>query len=293
MRPRLRTYSEVTGEDRSGLLAQVTAQRERVTERLASVRHVVAVMSGKGGVGKSFVTAALAAEMARGGRRVGVLDADLHGPTAARMLGVGAGPLAVLEDGVVPPTGIAGVRVMSTDLLLAEDTPLRWREPEHEGFVWRGTLEAGMLREFLSDVAWGELDLLLVDLPPGTERLAALLEFIPALAGVVVVTIPADASRRAVRRSLEVARAAGVSILGIVENMAGYACPSCGTVAPLFAGDAGRELADASGAPCLAAIPFDPAAQVAADGGGGAGGGAAAAAVRGLAAALLERLAAR
>jgi ATP-binding protein involved in chromosome partitioning len=288
----MRTYHELPGEDRSQLGAQVGAQRERIRERLAAVRWVLAVMSGKGGVGKSFVTAALASTLARRGRRVGVLDADLHGPSAARMLGVVAGRLDVRDDGVVPAVGAGGVRVMSTDLLLPEGAPLTWREPKHEGFVWRGTLEAGMLREFLGDVAWGELDMLLVDLPPGTERFAALVEFVPALAGVVIVTIPSDASRRAVMRSVEVARTAGAPILGIVENMAGYQCGACGSVAPLFRGDAASALAAASGAPVLASILFD------ADGAAGTDGefartGRMAAAFSDLTDALLNRLESR
>ena len=278
MSRRVRTYHEVTDPDRSGLGAQVGAQRERVRLRLASVSRVIAVMSGKGGVGKSFVTAALASILARRGARIGVLDADLHGPTTARMLGA-AGPLAVTEDGVRPAVAADGVRVMSSDLLLPEDAPLAWREPSGDGFIWRGALEAGMLREFLGDVIWGELDLLLVDLPPGTERLSALIELVPGLAGVLAVTIPADASRRAVGRALETARRRGVRVLGVVENMAGYACPSCGKVAPLFAGDAARVLSQSSGSPVLASIPFDPAAQAAADAGRPAARGAAAAAL--------------
>jgi ATP-binding protein involved in chromosome partitioning len=265
----LRTYHELDGEDRSGLLSQVLAQRARVAARLAGVRFTVAVMSGKGGVGKSFVTAGLAGALARAGRRVGVLDADLHGPTTARMLAApsGAVQLDVTGDGVRPVTGFEGVRVMSSDLLLAEGAPLRWREPDQERFVWRGTLEAGMLREFLSDVAWGALDVLLIDLPPGTERLDALIEFVPGLSGVVAVTIPSVASLRAVRRAVEVARGRDVPILGVVENMAGTACHACGAVVPLFHGDAGAVLAGEAAAPVLARVPFDARLQAAADDG--------------------------
>lgn len=290
MTRKLRTYRDLEGEDRSRIGEQVGAQRRRVEERLRGVRHTVAVMSGKGGVGKSFVTAALATALAEAGEQVGVLDADLHAPTAARMLGVSGGPVEVREQGVVPAIGALGVRVMSTDFLLADGAPLTWREPKHEKFVWRGTLEAGVLREFLGDVMWGALDVLLVDLPPGTERFSALAEFVPSLAGVVVVTIPSDASLRAVQRSLGVARDAGIRVLGIVENMAGYVCGQCGALAPLFAGDAAQRLAAAAGAPVLASIPFDPAAQVAADGGLAAPAGAAAAAFVALRAALLARL---
>ena len=144
---RLRTYSELTGADRSNLLGQVMAHRERVSARLATVRHVVAVVSGKGGVGKSLVSAGLAAALARSGRDVGLLDADLHGPTAARMLGVaasGAGRCASTE--VEPKLAACGVRVMSSDLLLEETAPLAGREPGQERFVWRGALRGGVAR---------------------------------------------------------------------------------------------------------------------------------------------------
>jgi ATP-binding protein involved in chromosome partitioning len=264
---RLRTYRELTGEDRSGLGAQVDAQHARIASRLASVRNVVAVMSGKGGVGKSFVTAGLAAGLARAGRATGVLDADLHGPTVARMLGASAGRLAVADDGVAPATGVGGLRVMSSDLLLAEGMPLQWQEPDRFRHVWRGTLEAGMLREFLSDVKWGALDVLLVDLPPGRDRLDALVELLPRLPGVVVVTIPSEASFRSVRRSVAAAREAGLPIYGVIENMAGYRCAGCAADGPLFRGDAGERLAREAGAPLLARVPFDPRAQDAVDAG--------------------------
>ncbi len=265
--PRIRTYHDLAEPDRSDLLGQVTAQRSRVASRLAQVHHVVAVASGKGGVGKSFVTAGLATALARAGRAVGVLDADLQSPTAARMLGCAPGRLEVTEDAVVPPRAADGVRVMSSELLLDEGAPLKWKEPAHERFVWRGTLEAGMLREFLSDVAWGALDLLLVDLPPGGDRLGALTELVPNLAGIVVVTIPSDASLRAVRRGVREARDRGIRVLGIVENMAGYACGKCGEVSPLFSGDAAQQLAKDADAPILASIPFDPALQASTDSG--------------------------
>jgi ATP-binding protein involved in chromosome partitioning len=277
---RIRTYHELTEPDRSGVGAQVAAQRSRVAARLAAVRHVVAVASGKGGVGKSFVTAGLAAALARVGRSVGVLDADLQAPTAARMLGVSGGRLEVRDDCVVPPATGEGIRVISSDLLLPEGAALAWKEPPHERFVWRGTLEAGMLREFLGDVAWGELDVLLVDLPPGTDRLGALLELAPSAAGVVLVTIPSDASLRAVRRALAATREAGAPVLGILENMAG-----------LFHGEAGATLAREADAPLLGRVPFDSTAQAAADTGRPATDGAAGTVLREASGALLERLA--
>lgn len=284
---RIRTYHELERDERSTLLEQVDAQRERVARRLASVRHLLAVMSGKGGVGKSLVSAGLAASLARSGRRVGLLDADLHAPTAARMLGAPRGSLAVREDGVRPAASPCGALVMSSDLLLAEGAPLRWREPAEGGFVWRGALEAGMLREFLADVEWGGLDELLVDLPPGTERLAALVELVPRLTGVVVVTIPSLASYHAVRRALELSRGWGVPLLGIVENMATQACARCGEPTRLFAGDAGERLAREAGSELLGSLAFDPRLQQAAEADLSA---AAADALGPVAAALLARL---
>lgn len=257
-----RTYHDLADPDRSDLLGQVTAQRARVADRLAAVRSVVTVVSGKGGVGKSFTTASLAVAAARRGLAVGVLDADLRSPTVARMLGA-IGPLAVGEDGVIPAEGGAGVRVMSADFLLDDGKPLAWREPAAEGFVWRGALEMGALRTFLGDVAWGGLDLLLVDLPPGSDGVRDVATLVPKLAGAVAVTIPSGESRRSVARTLRALLDGGQTLLGVIENMTGYACPGCGEVSPLFVGAAGADLAAEFGVELLGRIPFDPSATVA------------------------------
>ena len=247
----LRTYHQLTERDRSGLPEQIGAQRRRVAERLATVARVVAVMSGKGGVGKSYVTAGLARALGRSGRAVGVVDADLNGPTVARLLDAGDGPLAVRADGVEPVRGADGVRVVSMGQLLEEDRPLAFRGPETEGHVWRGALEAAALREFLADVAWGALDVLLVDLPPGIDRFHELAELLPALPGVLCVTIPTPESEAAVRRAMRAARDRGAPLLGIIENMAG----------PPHLGDAGATLAAEFAVPLWARIPWHPAPE--------------------------------
>ncbi|NNG16759.1 MAG: P-loop NTPase [Gemmatimonadales bacterium] len=251
-----RTYHDLTEADRSRMGEQVAGQRRRVEDRLSEVKRVVAVMSGKGGVGKSYITSILAHGLARrltGG--VGVIDADLSGPTAARLLNA-RGPLVVDEEGVHPAAGRDGIRVMSTDLLLPEGNPMRWRGSQQDGFVWRGALEAGTLREFLGDVVWGQLDLLLVDLPPGSNRLQDLIELVPGLTGALAVTIPTEDSRRSVERAMQAARDAEVPLLGVVENMSGATCEDCGVRAPLFPGDAGRALADQFGVALMGSIPF-------------------------------------
>ena len=254
-----RSYFDLADGDRSRVLEQVRAQRARVAERLASVRAVVTVASGKGGVGKSFATASLAVAAARRGLAIGVVDADLRSPTVARMLSA-EGRLAVVGDRVTPRVGAGGVRVMSADFLLEKGRPLAWREPAGERFVWRGALEVGALRAFLGDVDWGALDLLLVDLPPGADGVSDVATLVPSVAGAVAVTIPSEESRRSVARTMRALTESGQKVLGLVENMAGYVCGDCRRARSLFAGAAGAALAQEFAVPLLAQIPFDPAA---------------------------------
>jgi len=248
----IRTYRDLTEADRSGLADQIGAQRRRVADRLASVRRVVAVLSGKGGVGKSFMTAGLARALARSGRSTGVLDADFNGPTAPQLLRI---PVAscTLHDGVIEPLVSAeGVRCFSMAFLVEDGRPLAFRGPETEGHVWRETLEAAALREFLADVAWGALDELLVDLPPGVQRFQELTELLPARPAVLAVTIPTPESRDAVRRALRAANDGKATLLGVVENMVGGP----------FVGNAADELATEFGIPVLARVPFHPGEDV-------------------------------
>lgn len=261
----VRGYSEVGGEDTSDLPGQLREQRDRVRVRLAGVGRVVAVMSGKGGVGKSLVAASLAGAVAAEGGSAGLLDADLDGPSAPRILGAPPTPPVIAEDGVRPVETRSGVRLMSTGVLLREDAPLRWRGPEGKEWVWRGARERGVLREFLSDVAWEDLDVLVVDLPPGNARLEQLVGLVPDLHGAVAVTLPSGASASAVRRSLGMCRDREIPVSGVVENMSEYACPGCRRRGPLFPGRAGPELAEEFGIPLLARVPFDPEAAARAD----------------------------
>jgi ATP-binding protein involved in chromosome partitioning len=253
----IRTYAQVEKETRSGILEQVLEQRDRLARRMAGIGCIVAVVSGKGGVGKSAVTANLATALARRGARVGALDADLNGPSLGRMLGAGNARLRDGDDGVTPPTGAAGVRVISMDMLQAgADAPLRWRGPEGDSFLWRGAAEAGVLREFLSDVVWGELDALLIDVPPGTDRIGRLLELVrPHIA--LLVTTPAEMARVVVARSARLLLDAGLDRIGIVANMTAFLAPD-GTSHSLYSTDGARALADQTGLPIWAEIPLDP-----------------------------------
>lgn len=243
----MRTYHQLTNADRSGLAGQIGAQRRRVAERLASVRRVVAVMSGKGGVGKSYVTAHLARALARAGQTVGILDADLNGPTIPGLLGVTHSPLPA-SHAVEPAIGADGVRCISMALLLEDGAPLAFKGPEAESFVWRGAMEASALREFLGDVAWGTLDMLLLDLPPGMQRYVELCDILGDPPAVLTVTIPTPESRDAVRRAMRAAADRGSQLVGIVENMVGRE----------FAGTAADDLAKEFSTPVLARIPWHP-----------------------------------
>lgn len=246
--PPLRTYHDLTDADRSGLPEQIGAQRRRVANRLAGVGRVIAVMSGKGGVGKSYVTAHLARALARSGRATGVLDADLNGPTIPRLLGIDHSPRPTHQGGIEPAVGADGVPCISMAMLLEDGAPLAFKGPAAESFVWRGAMEASALRELLGDVVWGALDTLLLDLPPGMQRYVELCDILGAPPAVLTVTIPTAESRDAVRRAMRAAVERGSPLLGIVENMVGQQ----------FTGTAGDDLADEFAVPVLARIPWHP-----------------------------------
>lgn len=265
----MKTYHDVAGTDGgSGIVAQVTAQAARVQARLADVGYVVAVMSGKGGVGKSALTTNLAAALALDGRTVGLLDADLNGPSLAKMTGVRGQSLRAGATGVLPAEGALGLKVMSMDLFLSGDAaPVVWDAPtQQDAFTWRGMMEAGALRDFLADTEWGAIDLLLIDLPPGADRLATLVDLAPNLGGVIAVTIPSGVSQFVVGKSLTMATdVLGAPVVGLVENMASFVCSHCGEVEPLFPAGEGQRLAASHGVPYLGAIPFDPRLAACAD----------------------------
>ena len=265
---KIRTYQDVTHDTGSGLLEQVVDQQQRLANRLAQVRSVVAIASGKGGVGKSAITANLAAALAGRGLTVGAADADLNGPSLGRMLGVSGARLGDLPSGVAPAQSPSGVRVISMEFLQnEEDAPLRWREPGMGGFIWQSTLETGVLREFLGDVEWGQLDVLLVDVPPGTDKIGRLLELVPEVDQMLLVTTPSETARFVVSKSVRMARGAAVGTVALVANMVGHTCPECGHVSELFSGDGSKRLEEESGVPVWAEIPFDPRLGAATDSG--------------------------
>lgn len=264
----MKSYADIVGDGGSNVLAQVQQQAARLQERLHSVRYLIAIVSGKGGVGKSTVTVNLATASAMQGHRVGVLDADINGPSVAKMFGVRGYRPHLTPHGVVPAAGPRQIRVMSMDLFLPDDaTPVTWKAPtQQEAFVWRGTMEMTTLRELLTDTVWGELDCLFLDLPPGADRLPNVAGLLPFMAGVLMVTIPSQVSQLIVQKSLTLAREALPDrIIGLVDNMQGYVCPHCHTLGELFPEASSVATATALQVPYLTGIPFDPRMALAAD----------------------------
>jgi Mrp family chromosome partitioning ATPase len=212
------------------------------------IRHVIAVMSGKGGVGKSSLSALLAVSLAREGYRAGLLDADITGPSIPKLFGLHRQPAAE-NDKIVPPQTALGIKVISLNLLLPhEDDPV----------IWRGPIIGGAVKQFWTDVLWGEIDYLVVDLPPGTgDAPLTVMQSLP-LDGLLIVTSPQELAIMVVKKAIKMARMLEVPILGLVENMSGLLCPHCGKLVDLFGPSRAEEVAAETGIRLLGTIPLDP-----------------------------------
>ncbi|MFH1487070.1 MAG: Mrp/NBP35 family ATP-binding protein [Chloroflexota bacterium] len=212
------------------------------------VRRVVAVMSGKGGVGKSLVSGLLGLALARRGYDVGILDADITGPSIPRMFGITTRPEGS-ETGILPVLSRTGIELMSINLLLPN---------EDDAVIWRGPLIGNTIKQFWGDVLWGKLDYLLVDLPPGTaDAPLTVMQSLP-VSGVVIVFSPQELAAMVVRKALRMARQMNIPIVGVVENMSYFLLPDTGKRVELFGSSKAEEMTVAAGAPLLAQIPIDP-----------------------------------
>jgi ATP-binding protein involved in chromosome partitioning len=236
---------------------QMLQEQQTLRLKMGKIKHKVAVISGKGGVGKSTVTVNLAVAFAQTGHQVGVLDADIHGPSVPRLLGVKGQQAKVGPPGVFPVVGPLGIRVVSMEFFLPEEsTPT----------IWRGPLKMRAISQMLTDTVWGELDVLFIDLPPGTgDEVLSIAQLLPDIDGVVIVTMPSDLSRAVVSKAISFSETMGLPIIGVVENMSGYVCPHCGEKVEIFQSGGGKRLADEAGIPYLGGIPIDPKIGVATD----------------------------
>jgi len=230
---------------------QMQEQQQRLKTRMSKVKHKIAVISGKGGVGKSTVTVNLAAAFTMHGHTnsVGILDADIHGPSVPKIIGLEGQRLQAGPPGIFPAIGSLGIRVVSMEFLLPD---------ENAPVIWRGPLKMTAIRQFLSDIVWGDLDFLLIDLPPGTgDEPLSVAQLLPEMDGVVIVTIPSEVSQIVVKKAITFSRRLGLPVIGIVENMSGFVCPKCGAKIDIFRSGGGKKIAEESGVPFLGSIPID------------------------------------
>jgi ATP-binding protein involved in chromosome partitioning len=222
----------------------------------SSVRHVIGVVSGKGGVGKSLVTGILATELQRAGRRVGILDADITGPSIPKMFGL-SGEHAFAQDNLLlPATSITGIEIMSTNLVLENET---------DPVLWRGPMLSGVLRQFWGQTNWGQLDYLLVDMPPGTGDVALTVFQSLPIEGVVIVTSPQDLVQVIVSKAVNMASMMDVPVIGLVENMSYLTCPHCGERIEPYGPSHLDEIARQFDLDVLGRLPIDPAVAKACD----------------------------
>lgn len=234
------------------------APQEYEENNLSEVKRVIAVLSGKGGVGKSLVTGALAVELARAGHTVGIMDADITGPSIPKMFGMGGRHAMGLGNLLLPEISDHGVKVMSSNLLLQNET---------DPVLWRGPVIAGAIRQFWSETSWGPLDYLLVDMPPGTADVALTVFQSLPVDGIVIVTSPQDLVSMIVSKAVNMASKMDIPVLGIVENMSYLTCPDCGRKIEVFGESKLDDVAAQYGLDVLDRLPIDPALAAMCDAG--------------------------
>jgi len=229
---------------------EILMQDKAVLDRMSKIKHKIMVMSGKGGVGKTTVAVNLAIALATRGFEVGLMDADIHGPNVPKMLGLENMFPTVIEKKILPVIVPPRLKIMSMAFLLQDaDSPV----------IWRGPMKMTAIRQFLSDVEWGKLDYLIVDLPPGTgDEPLSVAQLIKDIDGSIIVTTPQDVALLDSRKSVNFARQLNTPIIGIVENMSGFVCPKCGERIDLFKVGGGERSAKEMDVPFLGAVPIDP-----------------------------------
>ncbi|MBN2184912.1 MAG: P-loop NTPase [Candidatus Krumholzibacteriota bacterium] len=233
--------------------------QEKINKRMSLIKHKVLVLSGKGGVGKSTVAVNLAVALASAGKKVGLLDVDIHGPSVPKMLGIENMKIEGTEDSIKPFEVGDNLRVMSIGFLLRNSD---------EAVIWRGPMKMGVISQFLSDVDWGELDYLVIDSPPGTgDEPLSVVQLIPDAAGAIIVTTPQSVALIDVRKCITFCRQLNLPVLGVIENMSGFVCPHCGKHTEIFSSGGGKLMAEDLDVPFLGLVPIEPRVAQAGDSG--------------------------
>jgi len=258
----MKSYYDIVGDGGSRIIEQVGAMQAAIGERLAGVKHRLAIGSGKGGVGKSTLTRQLATALRQRGNACAILDADINGPSQARLSGLHDLPLLPGAEGVVLPKDANGIGVVSLGSWVPESEAVSFDSvSDGDSHTWRATREFTAVAELLGSIDWGQLDYLLFDLPPGAERTFQFAEFLGSTTSFLLVTVPSDLARGVVSRSVAALRETPNRVLGFVENMDGYWCDECHDVRPLFPRSDRIDL----GIPKLGSVPFDPELAAACD----------------------------
>jgi Mrp family chromosome partitioning ATPase len=251
------TFGAMTDEERARILGNGQPQLPKLNQ-FNEIKHVIAVMSGKGGVGKSSVTARLAVALCRKGYRVGILDADITGPSIPKLFGLVSGGVRASEQGILPPLTGLGIKVMSVNLLVPEDdAPV----------IWRGPMITSAIRQFWGETLWGKLDYLLVDMPPGTSDAAITVVQSLPLDGVVLVSTPQDLAAMVVRKAVNMLIGLKIPIIGVVENMSYFRCPDSGNLHYIFGPSHAADIAKLANAPISICLPIDPQVAIHCDNG--------------------------
>ena len=241
------------------MTAESIEEETRLQDALGKIKHIIIVMSGKGGVGKSTVSSNLATELSNRGYQVGIMDVDITGPNIAKMFGVEDEKLHVLAERLIPVTVPPSLKLMSMAFLLPDkDSPI----------MWRGPVKMGAIKQFIEDVNWGDLDYLVVDMPPGTgDEALSVVQLMPKADGMVIVTTPQDVALLDSRKSLRFGAETHIPIIGIVENMSGFVCPHCGEVTDIFKSGGGEAAAKELNVQFLGKVPIEPGVVDAGDSG--------------------------
>jgi Mrp family chromosome partitioning ATPase len=221
----------------------------KVIDQTKKIKHKIAVMSNKGGVGKSTISVNLAMSLCSKGFRVGLLDADLHGPSIFKMLGIEGEKIMAMEDQILPQTA-KGIKVISMAGLIKDSS---------EPVIWRGPLKMKIVKDFLSNAHWEALDFLVIDLPPGTgDETLSICQLIPELEGFVIVTTPQEMATLDTQKSLSFASLVNIPVIGVIENMSSMVCPHCNKSVDIFGKGGGKKMAQKFGIPFLGELSFDP-----------------------------------
>jgi ATP-binding protein involved in chromosome partitioning len=246
-------------QDQQDKKKQMELEQDQIRLRMNQIKHKILVLSGKGGVGKSTVAVNLAVSLALTGKKVGLLDIDIHGPSIPKILNLEGNNLQTAEDMILPIEMLDNLKVISMGFLLRGSS---------DAVIWRGPMKYQMIKQFLKDVLWGSLDFLIVDSPPGTgDEPLSIVQLLENANGAIIVTTPQEVALSDVRKCITFCRQLNLPVLGVLENMSGFICPKCGHKTDIFKSGGGEKMAEEMAVPFLGRIPIDPAIVEACDSG--------------------------